>query len=379
MRRILSSASIWLGLGGGAPGLSGQRAARRPASWPPRASCSTASRRRQRRRGARQRARGADRRRSRERLREQKLELPPQNVLRQQVLERLVLQEIQMQRANHAGIKVPDETLNQRSAGRRPAQQHPARRSCRRRWRSRASTTPPTARTCARSSRCGLLRQRDVLQRISITPARDRPVPRQAGQDARRRAQRIQRLAHPDRRAGQDGHARRSSTQAGKRAQDVYERAKGGEDFAKLARGLLQQPDRARRRRARLAQGQRAADLPHRRDRAGSSPARSASRCARRPATTSSSSTRCAAQTAKAIEDQVHVRHILMKTNELADDATVRQKLDGAARAHPQGRGLRRPRAGRTRRIRARPSRAATSAGRAPAPSCRSSSRPSPS
>ena len=34
-----------------------------------------------------------------ERLREQKLELPPQNVLRQQVLERLVLQEIQMQHA----------------------------------------------------------------------------------------------------------------------------------------------------------------------------------------------------------------------------------------------------------------------------------------
>src|ERR1700751_3953035 len=47
-----------------------------------------------------------------ERLREQKLELPPQNVLRQQVLERLVLQEIQMQRANRAGIKVSDEQVN---------------------------------------------------------------------------------------------------------------------------------------------------------------------------------------------------------------------------------------------------------------------------
>src|ERR1700757_2649753 len=47
-----------------------------------------------------------------ERLRQQKLELPPQNVLRQQVLERLVLQEIQVQRANHAGVKVSDEMLN---------------------------------------------------------------------------------------------------------------------------------------------------------------------------------------------------------------------------------------------------------------------------
>src|SRR6185312_4985085 len=47
-----------------------------------------------------------------ERLRQQKLDLPPQNVLRQQVLERLVLQEIEAQRANKAGLKVPDDTLN---------------------------------------------------------------------------------------------------------------------------------------------------------------------------------------------------------------------------------------------------------------------------
>src|SRR5260370_41566315 len=47
-----------------------------------------------------------------QRLRQQKLELPPQNVLRQQVLERLVLQEIQMQRASRAGVKVSDENVN---------------------------------------------------------------------------------------------------------------------------------------------------------------------------------------------------------------------------------------------------------------------------
>src|SRR3954470_20896589 len=37
-----------------------------------------------------------------ERLKTQKLDAPPENVLRQQVLERLVLQEIQMQRADRA-------------------------------------------------------------------------------------------------------------------------------------------------------------------------------------------------------------------------------------------------------------------------------------
>src|SRR3982750_240691 len=47
-----------------------------------------------------------------DRLRQQKLDLPPQNVPRQQILDRLVLQELQMQCANRAGIKVSDETLN---------------------------------------------------------------------------------------------------------------------------------------------------------------------------------------------------------------------------------------------------------------------------
>jgi len=47
-----------------------------------------------------------------DRLRQARTELPPQNVLRQQVLERLVLQEVQLQRAERLGLKVPDENLN---------------------------------------------------------------------------------------------------------------------------------------------------------------------------------------------------------------------------------------------------------------------------
>ena len=88
-----------------------------------------------------------------ERLRLQNLDLPPQNVLRQQVLDRLVLQELQMQRANRAGIKVSDETLN--NALRDVAEQNkipladlPAALA------ARASTTPPIATACAKSSRC---------------------------------------------------------------------------------------------------------------------------------------------------------------------------------------------------------------------------------
>src|ERR1700685_4458 len=46
------------------------------------------------------------------RLFEQKVELPSQSVLRQQVLDRLVVQEIQLQRAKHVGLTVTDEQLN---------------------------------------------------------------------------------------------------------------------------------------------------------------------------------------------------------------------------------------------------------------------------
>ena len=45
--------------------------------------------------------------------------------------------------------------------------------------------------------------------------------------------------------------------------------------------------------------------------------------------------------TGSQIVEQVHPRHILMKTNELQDDATVRQKLTQMRDTHPRRRGLR--------------------------------------
>ena len=48
-----------------------------------------------------------------ERLRGQGTQMPPADVIRQQVLERLILQEIQVQRATRLGVQVSDETLNE--------------------------------------------------------------------------------------------------------------------------------------------------------------------------------------------------------------------------------------------------------------------------
>src|SRR5690349_17589937 len=47
-----------------------------------------------------------------DRLKEQKTALPPDDVLRKQVLERLIMQEIQLQRADRVGLKINDEQLN---------------------------------------------------------------------------------------------------------------------------------------------------------------------------------------------------------------------------------------------------------------------------
>ena len=46
------------------------------------------------------------------RLTEQKVELPSQSVLRQQVLDRLIVQEIQAQQAKRVGLTISDEQLN---------------------------------------------------------------------------------------------------------------------------------------------------------------------------------------------------------------------------------------------------------------------------
>ena len=47
------------------------------------------------------------------RLQTNKAELPPLNLLEEQVLDRLIIEEIQMQIADRAGIKISDSELNQ--------------------------------------------------------------------------------------------------------------------------------------------------------------------------------------------------------------------------------------------------------------------------
>ena len=258
-----------------------------------------------------------------ERLRQQKLELPPQNVLRQQVLERLVLQEIEMQRANHAGVKVSDEMLN-------AALQDVAKRNnltltqLPEELKKQGVDYAEYRDEIRKEMMLQLLRQRDVLQHISVTPREiDQFLDRQAKAPSERNEYNVSHILIA---VGQEASPAQQEA-AGKRAQEVYERAKSGEDFAKLAvaysnsqtaleggalgwRKGSELPTFLSDIIAKLKPGEVGEPL---RTPTGYHIIRL---------------NEVRGGTPTAVEDQVHVRHILMKTNELADDATVRGKLE---------------------------------------------------
>jgi len=258
-----------------------------------------------------------------ERLRQQKLELPPQNVLRQQVLERLVLQEIEMQRANHAGVKVSDEMLN-------AALQDVAKRNnltltqLPEELKKQGVDYAEYREEIRKEMMLQLLRQRDVLQHISVTPREiDQFLDRQAKAPSERNEYNVSHILIA---VGQEASPAQQEA-AGKRAQEVYERAKSGEDFAKLA--------------VAYSNSQTALEGGALGWRKGSElPTFLADIIAKlkpgevgEPLRTPTGYhiirlNEVRGGTQAAVENQVHVRHILMKTNELADDATVRGKLE---------------------------------------------------
>jgi peptidyl-prolyl cis-trans isomerase SurA len=256
-----------------------------------------------------------------ERLRAQKLDLPPQNVLRQQVLDRLVLQELQMQRANRAGIKVSDETLN--NALRDVAEQNKI-----------ALADLPAALASQgidyASYRDGLrkelamqiLRQRDVMQRINVSPReidqfleRQKKMPSEANEyNVSHILVAVPQAATPE-----------QLEEATKKADEVYQKATGGEDFGRLAVAYsnsttaLEGGSLGWRKGSELPTflaeviaGMKAGDV--------TKPLRTPSgfHIAKLNEVRGNTTT---------IVNQVHARHILIKPNELQDDATVQQKL----------------------------------------------------
>jgi peptidyl-prolyl cis-trans isomerase SurA len=257
-----------------------------------------------------------------ERLRAQKLELPPQNVLRQQVLERLVVQEIQFQRAKHDGLKVTDETLN-------AALQDVARRN-----NLTLSQLPQALAVqgieyasyredLRKEITLSMLRQRDVLERIVVTPKEiDQYLDKQAKMPSRNNEYNVSHILI----AVPQEATPAQLDEAARRAAEVYQKAAGGEDFAKLA--LAYSSSQTALEGGSLG-WRKETELPtFLTEVVGKLKPGQVSEPLRTPTgfhLVRLNEVRGAE--AKAIENQVHVRHILMKTTELADDATVGQKL----------------------------------------------------
>jgi peptidyl-prolyl cis-trans isomerase SurA len=258
-----------------------------------------------------------------ERLRQQKLDLPPQNVLRQQVLERLVVQEIQLQRAQHDGIKVTDETLN-------AALSDVARRN------NLSLSQLPQAlagqgldygayrEDLRKEITLSMLRQRDVLDRIVITPKEiDQYLDKQAKKPSGNHEYNVSHILI----AVPQEASQAQLDDAARRASEVYQKASGGEDFARLAVAYSNS-------QTALEGGslgwRKETELPtFLTDVVEKLKPGEVSQPLRTPTgfhIVKLNDVR--GSEAKAIENQVHARHILMKTTELADDATVKQKLN---------------------------------------------------
>jgi peptidyl-prolyl cis-trans isomerase SurA len=255
------------------------------------------------------------------RLQEQKVELPSQSVLRQQVLDRLILQEIQAQHAKRVGLTISDEQLNgalQEIAGRNkiPFDQLPTALAAQ-------GVDYKTYRESMRKElTLSTLRQRDVIAHINVSPheleqylAREQTA---AANDefnvshillslpAAATPQQLEEISH--------------------KAQDLAARAAKGEDFGQLA--------------IANSNSQTALDGGHLGWRKGSQLPQFILDLVTKmkpgevsePVRTPSGfhiiklDERRGGE-AKVIINQIHVRHILMKPNELDDDATVREKL----------------------------------------------------
>jgi peptidyl-prolyl cis-trans isomerase SurA len=249
-------------------------------------------------------------------------QMPPQDILRQQVLERLVLQEIQLQRADRAGIKVSDEQLNQTLT--EVAARNNVKFSDLPAALEAQGINYRTYREEVRQEMLlGQLRQRDVYSRIYISPREvDQCVAKALAAPEDRLEYDVAHIlvAVPATATPQQIEERTA------RAQGVYERAKRGEDFSDLAvsysdAGTALDGGKLGWRKVSQLPSIVAEVVP-------SMKPGEVSEVIRTPSglhifkLIDTRSTQPAALVA-----QVHARHILMQTNAIEDDETVRQKL----------------------------------------------------
>ena len=257
-----------------------------------------------------------------DRLEKQGQQMPPRNLLRQQVLERLVMQEIQVQRADRLGIKVSDEMLNQTLTD-VAARNNMSFSDLPAALESQGVDYRSYREEVRREMTLNMLRQRDVYARIYVSPREiEQCVTRRKnspGDDMEYDIAHIL-VAVPASATPEQAEERAS------RAQGVYERARRGEDFTQLAiaysdAGTALEGGALGWRKVNQLPSFAAEAIPRLKPGEITEPIRTPSGLHIFKLVES----RGAASSA--LVSQVHARHILLQTNAIEDDETVRQKL----------------------------------------------------
>jgi peptidyl-prolyl cis-trans isomerase SurA len=257
-----------------------------------------------------------------QRLREQNTPLPAPSVLRTQIIERLVLQEIQMQRAQKLGLKVSEEALN--GALKDIADQnHIPFTELPQALAKEHINYAEYREQMRREMTQQVLRQRDVFARIYVSPRElDQYLARQSVDKSAEVSYNLSHILLSLPSAASAGQLEAIE----KRANEIAGRAQKGEDFGQLAVAYSQAQTALERGSIGWRKGN---ELPEFMADAVvklkpgevSNPIRTPSGYhiiklnERKDETT------------KVIVPQVHARHILIKTNELQDDETVRSRL----------------------------------------------------
>jgi peptidyl-prolyl cis-trans isomerase SurA len=256
------------------------------------------------------------------RLREQGTQLPPSSVLRQQVTERLVVQEIQMQRAQKVGLRIPDEALNSQLRE-IAAQNHIEFNQLPDALAQEGIVYAEYREDMRRDMTLQVLRQRDVLAHIYVSPREiDQFLAKQA---ANKNADVSYNVSHilialPE------AATPAQLEQAERLSNDIKARAGKGEDFGQLAVTYSQAQTALERGALGWRKGN---ELPtFIADMVGKLHPGEVSDPVRTPSGFHIIRlNEMRSDKDPLIVNQVHARHILIKTNELQDDETVRGRL----------------------------------------------------
>jgi peptidyl-prolyl cis-trans isomerase SurA len=255
------------------------------------------------------------------RLRQENTPLPPMNILREQILERLVISQIQLQRAQRAGITIPDEMLNR------------ALSDIARRNGTTLSALPDLLakdgvdygsyrKEMREQLTIERLRQRDVISRIGVTPRElEDYLERQSGTANRNHRYKVSHIMISMPAATNPEELKDATT----KTWDIYDQLQNGADFSQMA---VTYSD-AQTALEGGSMGWRNGDalptlfadiVPTMQVGEIAEPIRSSSgfHIIRLDETEGNE---------PIIEDQTQARHILIKTNEIMDDDIVKQKL----------------------------------------------------